>query len=160
MPPQDTITLSHIGHLCTNFPFCSILIGITFLASTSATLYFVVPGTAFMGICIIFMTEFRGSSGTCSHICLIIFFKNAIEGFSLTSLSILSMAERFNFAALRICCSAIYKEPNCSFSSTVSCSFILSSLLAFFDGLGVLHSSACYLSSLTLPKIPNRSATS
>ena len=50
------------------------------------------------------------------------FFQKAMEGLSLTILSNLFMADRFSFAALLICCKAMHRQPNCSFSSAVSCS--------------------------------------
>ena len=46
-----------------------------------------------------------------------------------------SIADRFSFAALLICCRAMHSEPNCSFSFAVSCSLsklVLSCSLVFF----------------------------
>ena len=57
----------------------------------------------------------KRSSGTISHIAFMIFFKNATKGFSFTIFCILSIANRFSFAALLICCRAMYSEPNCGF---------------------------------------------
>ena len=74
------------------------------------------------------------------------FFNNALEGFSFTIFSILSIADKFSFADLLIYCTAMYSEPNCSFSFAVSCSLsklVLSCSSVFFFGSDVFSSFAC-----------------
>ena len=147
MAPQDTMTFSHIGHLCINFPFCSILIGITFFGLNFYYIVFCCARNCLLWYLNHIYTAFRGYSGTISHIGFIISFKKAIERFSLTMFSILSMADRFSFAALLICCRAMYEILIVAFPLLFHLHLFYHVYQFFFCGSAVSPSCACILSS-------------